>query len=194
MAARYWGVELSNDRCDDILAQMNVPVFKGPDASQIVEAVEEVVGIAREDVSTSRETRLDDFITSGSITTTPTGGSHISLKQDFFHASRIESLKACFQVSRPIPQIVIYDDILASANEESPGGHASILHSLNFDSELVYLIDPNLQARKTPIYYTFDDFSRGWKSFEQATILLYPAGLYQTVRSLTSTKGLGEIS
>ena len=189
MAARYWGVQLSDSECGRILAELAVPAFRGPDAAQIVKAVEQVVGTSTEPSPTSLETKLEDFLESGTITTPST---QISLRQDFFHARGIESLKPAFQVAKPIPQIVIYDDLMASYNVESPGGHASLVERLDFDAGFIYLIDPNAEKRKSPIYYTFDDFRRGWKSFEQATIILYPAGFYRTTRSITSSLALGD--
>jgi hypothetical protein len=86
---------------------------------------------------------------------------------------------------------VIYDEVMASSHEESPGGHACIVQRVDFDTHLVYLIDPNLLMRRTPTYLTFDDFERGWRSFEQLTFLIYPSQLYQTARTLVTSRGLG---
>ena len=190
MAVRYWDVEVSNDRCQEIIDHLPVPAFEGPDAKQVLKAVDEVIGVTAETEVAMLEPRIEDFIDSGSFTTLAPRRIQPSLKQDFFHAKSIEVLKACFHITPAIPQIVIYDDIMANYNEESPGGHASLVHSLDFQSRFVYLIDPNVQARRSPVYLSFDDFTRGWKSFEQATIVLYPTSLYKTVRSLTTMTGL----
>ncbi len=190
MAVRYWGIEVSDDRCREILDGLSVPAFEGPDARQVVTAVQEVVGMTAE--SGSLDTKLDEFITGGTLTTSPPTTTHKSLKQDFFHAKSIDSLKPAFLVKPAIPQIVIYDDVMASFHEESPGGHASLVHSIDFNTRFIYLVDPNAQARRSPMYYSFDDFERGWRSFDQAAIILYPPNLFHVTRSLTTAMHLGD--
>jgi hypothetical protein len=191
MAIRYWGIEVSEQECGTILEKLSVPAFEGPDARQIVKAVEQVIGMATEIEPTALDTKLDDFISSGALTV-PATRTQESFSQEFFHARDLSSLRVAFRVSPHVPQIVIYDDVMASFHEESPGGHAALVHTLDFDTRFIYLVDPNAPARRgSPIYYTFDDFERGWRSFEQATVILYPSRLYKTVRSLVSMPNLG---
>jgi len=132
-----------------------------------------------------------DFITTGSITTPPSSKTTTPLEQQFFHANGLEALKTAFGPTKPVPQIVIYDDVLAAYNDEGSGGHAAIVSELNFETGFIYLVDPNPQRRRTASYFNFDDFRRGWNVFDQATIVLYPATFYQTTRSVTTALGLG---
>lgn len=191
MAIKYWGVEVSERECAAILDELPVPAFEGPNARQIVRAIERVIGMVTEIEPAALETKLDDFITTGTMTVSA-APSQKPFRQDFFHAGDLSSLKGAFQVSSTVPQIVIYDDSMALYHEESPGGHAALVHTLDFETRFIYLVDPNAQARRgSPIYYTFDDFERGWKSFEQSTVILYPSHLYKTVRSVVSSSSLG---
>ncbi len=192
MAIRYWGVPLSEDECQLLLSELSVPAFQGADAAQILKVVEKVVGVTTEPDLDSLETKLDDFITLGAVTTAPSPRTAVSFKQEFFHARGLGSLKSAFGPPRPIPQIVLYDDLMAAYNDESPGGHASLVKEVDFDTQFIYLIDPNAQKRRSPTYYTFEDFERGWKCYEQATIILYPASSYLTARSVTTTLSLGD--
>jgi hypothetical protein len=192
MAIKYWGTEISDTDCAKILDDLSVPAFEGPNPRQIVKAIEQVMGMSGEIEPAALDTKLDDFITTGTLTTVPTAREQRTFREDFFHARDLNSLKSTFQVEPQIPQIVIYDDVMASYHEESPGGHAALVHTLDLDTRFIYLIDPNAQARRgSPIYYTFDDFERGWKSFEQATVILYPTQLYKSVRSAVSASNLG---
>jgi hypothetical protein len=193
MALRYWGIDLSDEECERILGELQVPAFEGADAGQVVKAVEQVIGEASETDETSLEIKLDRFLIEEAAVTTapPAVSSKVSVRQEFFHARGIDALRPAFMVSKPIPQLVIYDEVLATYHEESPGGHACIVQRLDFDAHFVYLIDPNVQARRTPTYYSFDDFERGWKAFENSTCIIYPSDLYRTVRSIVATSGLG---
>ncbi len=192
MAVKYWRIDLSNEDCHRILSQLAVPAFEGADAGQVVKAVEHVIGEATETNEDDLGVKLDRFFTDeGAVTKVPLTSPRAPIKQEFFHARRVDTLRAALSVSKAIPQIVIYDEVLATYHEESPGGHACIVQKLDFDANLVYLIDPNIQARRTPTYYTFDDFERGWRAFEQATCIIYPRDLYHTVRSVVATSVLG---
>lgn len=194
MAVKYWGADVTADRCQEILDELAVPAFEGADGSQVVKAVESVLGEAAEGDEDSLETKLDRFFIEQKPVETK-GTSAIGpapLREEFFHAEGIDALKAAFVPKKPIPQIVIYDEVMAASHEESPGGHACVVQRIDPDTQLVYLIDPNLLMRRTPTYLTFDDFERGWRSFEQLTFLIYPSQLYQTVRTLVrSRKVLG---
>jgi len=193
MAMKYWGVEITTDRCQEILDKLSVPAFEGADGSQVVKAVENVLGEVTEGDEDSLETKLDRFFIEQKPLETrgPSAAGPTPLKQEFFHAGGIDALKAAFVPKKPIPQIVIYDEVMAASHEESPGGHACVVQRIDPDTRLVYLIDPNLLMRRTPIYLSFDDFERGWRSFEQLTFLIYPSQLYQTVRALVTSRGLG---
>ena len=192
MAIRYWGTEISDSDCKRILDDVSVPAFEGPNPRQIVKVIEEVVGMSEEIEPSSLDTKLDDFITTGTLTSAPAAHDQKTFKVDFFHARGLNSLESAFRIDPHIPQIVIYDDVMASYHEESPGGHAALVHTLDFDTRFIYLIDPNAQARRgSPIYYTFDDFERGWKSFEQSTVIIYPTQILKSVRSSVSASNLG---
>lgn len=192
MAIKYWGTEISDADCAKILDDLSVPAFEGPNPRQIVKTIEQVIGMSEEIDPSALDTKLDDFITTGTLTTIPAARGQKTFREDFFHARDLKSLKSSFQVTPHVPQIVIYDHVMASYHEESPGGHAALVHTLDFDTRFIYLVDPNAQARRgTPIYYTFDDFERGWKSFEQATVIIYPTQLLKSVRSAVNTSDLG---
>jgi hypothetical protein len=192
MAVKYWGIELSVEESQRILNQLHVPAFEGADGGQVVKAVEQVIGEMTQLDESDLEIKLDRFLMEeGAVTSSPSRFDRMPIRQAFFHANGIESLKSAFAVSKPIPQIVIYDEVLATYHEESPGGHACIVQKVDFDARFVYLIDPNAQTRKSPTYFNFDDFERGWRSFEQATCLIYPSDLYQTVKSFVATSRLG---
>jgi len=191
MAIKYWGTEVSEPDCDTILNGLSVPAFEGPNARQIVKSVEQVIGMSTEVEPRSLDATLDDFVSSEGVTV-PAAQSRGSFRQELFHARDLGSLRAAFKVSRQIPQIVIYDDDMASYHEQSPGGHAALVHTLDFGTRFIYLVDPNQQARRgSPIYYTFDDFERGWRPFVQSTVIIYPSQLYTTVRSIVSVPNLG---
>jgi len=193
MAVKYWGVEVTGDRCHEILDKLAVPAFEGADGSQVVKAVESVLGEITEGDDDTLETKLDRFFIQQEplVTKGPSATGPIPIKQEFFHAPGIDALKPAFTPSKPIPQIVIYDEVMATSHEESPGGHACIVQKVDFENHLVYFVDPNLLMRRTPTYLTFDDFERGWRSFEQLTFIIYPSQLYQTVRSVVTSRGLG---
>jgi len=192
MAVKFWGIDLSEDECQRILAELQVPTFSGADGGQVVRAVERVLGEVTETDETSLEMKLDRFFAeTGAVAESQSTSPKIRLKQDFFHAASIDSLKPAFNVVRPIPQIVIYDEVLATYNEESPGGHACIVQKLDSTARFVYVIDPNVQARRKPTYYSFEDFERGWGAFDQSTCMIFPPDLYHTVRSAVGTSRLG---
>lgn len=192
MAVKYWGIDISDEECQRVLSQLQVPAFEGSDAGQVLETVELVIGEATEVDSISLEIKLDRFFAQeGTVTTTSSSSVRVPLKQEFFHAKDIASLRSGFMVTKPIPQIVIYDEVLATFHEESAGGHACIVQRLDLETRFVYLIDPNAQARRTPMPYAFEDFERGWKSFEQSTCIIYPSDIYRTARSLVATARLG---
>ncbi len=193
MAVRYWGVQLTDEECQDMLSRVNVPAFRGADLGQVLEVTKEILG---ETSGLSDESglqmKVDDFVAKGTLTMPSSAKAKIPLKQELFHAKGIASLKEAFKPAKPIPQIVIYDDFMAEYNEEGSSGHASIVEELNFDTGFVYLIDPKAQKRKKASYLTFDDFEKGWKVFEQTTVMLYPASFYRTNRNVTSALGTSQ--
>jgi hypothetical protein len=193
MAIRYWGVPLTDEECQDVLSRITVPAFTGADLRQVLDVVKQVLGeVSDRSDESGLQMRVDDFVATGALTMPSSAKTKIPLKQEFFHAKSISSLKEAFKPAKPIPQIVIYDDFMAEYNEEGSAGHASIVEELNFDTEFVYLIDPKAQKRKKASYLSFDDFEKGWKVFEQTAIILYPATFYRTIRNLTSALGMGQ--
>ena len=193
MAVRYWGVQLTDEECRDVLSRINVPAFRGADLGQVLEVIKEVIG-ETSDVSNESglQMKVDDFVAKGALTTAPSVKAKIPLRQELFHAKGISSLREAFKLAKPIPQIVIYDDFMAEYNEEGSSGHATIIEELNLETKFVYLIDPKAQKRKTASYLSFDDFERGWKILEQTTIMIYPATFYRTNRNVTTALGIDQ--
>src|SRR5947209_17979894 len=76
MAARYWGIELSDMECQRILTDLAVPAFQGSDARQIIRAIQQTVGFTP-DSDPNLETRLDDFVNSGTFTVPPSKKTRI---------------------------------------------------------------------------------------------------------------------
>jgi len=90
--------------------------------------------------------------------------------------SGLESLLPFFQTRPPIPQILVFDQLLMTHNIRS-NFHAVILYSLDFEKEKLFVIDPTKVHLLEPDVYDFRLFRKAWRECQNLQIITYPKGL-----------------
>lgn len=85
----------------------------------------------------------------------------------------LDSLKPFFQTRPPIPQILVFDQTLMTHNIIG-NFHAVILHSLDFEKEKLFVIDPTKVKLTEPDVYDFRLFQKAWRECQNLQIVSYP--------------------
>ena len=91
-----------------------------------------------------------------------------------------ESLVPFFQTRPPIPQILIFDQLLMTHNI-SGTYHAILLHSIDFEKEKLFVIDPVKHKLLEPYVYDFNRFRQAWKERQNLQIITYPKGMITVI-------------
>jgi len=87
--------------------------------------------------------------------------------------SGLESLIPFFQTQPPIPQILVFDQLLMTHNMKG-NYHAVLLSSIDFEKEKLFVIDPTKVHLMEPDVYDFRLFQRAWRACENLQIITYP--------------------
>lgn len=85
----------------------------------------------------------------------------------------LDSLVPFFQTKPPIPQILVFDRLLMTHNIRG-NHHAVLLHSLDFDKEKLFVIDPTKAQLLEPDIYDFRLFQKAWRECQNLQIITYP--------------------
>jgi hypothetical protein len=93
----------------------------------------------------------------------------------------LESLSPFFEVKPPIPQILAYDRLLMTHNISESTGHAVLLHSIDFQKEKLFVVDPMKHQLQEPDVYDFNLFKRAWSECRNLQIITYPKGMITLV-------------
>ena len=90
------------------------------------------------------------------------------------------SLAPFFQTRPPIPQILVFDQLLMTHNI-SGTYHAILLHSIDFEKEKLFVIDPAKRHLLEPYVYDFNLFQKAWKECQNLQIVTYPKGMITVI-------------
>lgn len=87
--------------------------------------------------------------------------------------NRLESLVPFFQTRPPIPQILVFDQLLMTHNITG-NSHAVLLYSLDFEKEKLFVIDPTKVHLLEPDVYDSNLFQKAWRECQNLQIVTYP--------------------
>ena len=86
----------------------------------------------------------------------------------------LNSLAPFFQTHPPIPQILSFNQLLMTHNITNGPNHAVILHSIDFEKEKLFVIDPTKHQLQEPDVYDFRLFEKAWRDVHNLQIITYP--------------------
>lgn len=96
----------------------------------------------------------------------------------------LNSLVPFFQTRPPIPQILFFNQLLMTHNINGPN-HAVILHSIDFEKEKLFVIDPTKYQLQEPDVYDFRLFEKAWRDVHNLQIITYPKGMITLISGPT---------
>jgi hypothetical protein len=85
----------------------------------------------------------------------------------------LHSLAPFFRTGPPIPQILVFNQLLMTHNMDGPN-HAVILYSIDYEKEKLFVIDSTKHKLKEPDVYDFRKFEKAWKVVQNLQIITYP--------------------
>jgi hypothetical protein len=85
----------------------------------------------------------------------------------------LNSLAPFFKTGPPIPQILVFNQLLMTHNINGPN-HAVLLHSIDFEKEKLFVIDSTKHQLKEPDIYDFRKFEKAWRDVQNLQIITYP--------------------
>ena len=88
----------------------------------------------------------------------------------------LESVVPFFQTRPPLPQVLVFDQLLMTHNIRG-NYHAVILHSVDFEKEKLFVIDPTKLHLLEPDVYDFRLFQKAWRECQNLQIVTYPKGM-----------------
>ena len=92
----------------------------------------------------------------------------------------LESLVPFFQTRPPIPQILVFDQLLMTHNITG-NYHAVLLYSLDFEKEKLFVIDPTKVHLLEPYVYDFRLFQKAWRERQNLQIVTYPKDMITVI-------------
>lgn len=158
MCCRYWA------RIDPTL---NLPLSKEALRERLGESFFSRSGLSVERIRQALKKQEIDELDGERIT--------IGLDLELRTPDSIESLYPFLMVHPPIPIIISFDKQFAEKNVSSDQ-HAVILFSIDYERELISVIDPIKQYLQEPYAYEFRRFELGWEKSDNLIFISVPAG------------------
>jgi len=169
MSARYWSSHYPQlNLADDIedwknFAHSSYIAYRGTHLNEMLrkfpkKVLDTTTDSTDENANSEGETRKQPF-------------SELIIRENTL--SDLESLAPFFQTGPPIPQILVFNQLLMTHGVNGPN-HAVLLHSVNYEKEKLFVIDSTKHSLKEPDIYDFRKFERAWKDVQNLQIITYP--------------------
>jgi hypothetical protein len=166
MSARYWGfyypqLNLANDLEDwKRFANRSFIEYRGTHLNEMLRRMPKNI----QDTSLNENESQEDEKSKPQF-------SELIIKENT--PKDLNSLAPFFQTGPPIPQILVFNQLLMTHNIDGPN-HAVILHSIDFEKEKLFVIDSTKHQLKEPDIYDFRKFEKAWRDVQNLQIITYP--------------------